>query len=113
MSVAFTFDYSEREVNKMSGARLTRRVTVEGGKKLPDTPVGPSSGGGSSSAPGQRRLSVFDRLGPGAVDVSAVLSLFMHENMRITRSSVLRFTSERQRRCIELSISRITIVWKG
>ena len=39
----------------MSGSRLTRKVTVESSKKISD-----------SSAP---RKSVFDRLGPGTVEV--------------------------------------------
>jgi hypothetical protein len=39
----------------MSGSRLTRKVTVEGSKKITDT-----------NAP---RKSVFDRLGPGALEV--------------------------------------------
>ncbi len=42
---------------KMSGSRLTRKVTVEGSKKTTDT-----------SAP---RKSVFERLGPGALEVKA------------------------------------------
>ena len=48
----------------MSGPRLTRKVTVEGGKKLPE-----GSGQSSGSSSGARR-SVFDRLGPGTSEVS-------------------------------------------
>lgn len=48
----------------MSGTRLTRKVTVEGSKKLPE-------GGGQSSSSGSgTRRSVFDRLGPGTSEVS-------------------------------------------
>lgn len=48
----------------MSGTRLTRKVTVEGSKKLPE-------GGGQSSSSGSgARRSVFDRLGPGTSEVS-------------------------------------------
>ena len=43
----------------MSGTRLTRKVTVEGSKKLPE------GGGQSSSSSSGTRRSVFDRLGPG------------------------------------------------
>lgn len=53
----------------MSGTRLTRKVTVEG-------VAVPSAGSGSNSASGTRRLSVFERLGPGAVDVSLDCFLF-------------------------------------
>ena len=42
----------------MSGTRLTRKVTVEGTKKVQAEPI-----------PNPRRLSVFERLGPGAVEV--------------------------------------------
>ena len=48
----------------MSGTRLTRKVTVEGSKKLPE-----GSSQSSSSSSGTRR-SVFDRLGPGTSEVS-------------------------------------------
>ena len=48
----------------MSGTRLTRKVTVEGSKKLPE------SGGQSSSSGSGTRRSVFDRLGPGTSEVS-------------------------------------------
>lgn len=56
----------------MSGPRITRKVTVEVGKKVtesvvPSSVVQPSS---SSSSSGNPRRSVFERLGPGAVDVS-------------------------------------------
>ena len=54
-------DYSEFY---MSGTRLTRKVTVEGSKKLPE------SGGQSSSSGSGTRRSVFDRLGPGTSEVS-------------------------------------------
>ena len=43
----------------MSGSRLTRKVTVEGSKKVTDT-----------NAP---RKSVFDRLGPGGLEVKTLL----------------------------------------
>ena len=42
----------------MSGTRLTRKVTVEGTKKVAEQNLNP------------RRLSVFERLGPGAVEAS-------------------------------------------
>lgn len=48
----------------MSGTRLTRKVTVEGSKKLPE------GGGQSSSSSSGTRRSVFDRLGPGTSEVS-------------------------------------------
>ena len=47
----------------MSGSRLTRKVTVESSKKISD-----------SSAP---RKSVFDRLGPGTVEVIMIKCTFI------------------------------------
>ena len=44
---------------EMSGSRLTRKVTVEGSKKISD-----------GNAP---RKSVFDRLGPGTAEVKFVI----------------------------------------
>ena len=56
----------------MSGTRLTRKVTVEGGKKLPE------GGGQSSSSSSGTRRSVFDRLGPGTSEVTInVVSLIV------------------------------------
>lgn len=49
----------------MSGTRLTRKVTVEGSKKLPE------GGGQSSGSSSATRRSVFDRLGPGTSEVSS------------------------------------------
>ena len=53
----------------MSGTRLTRKVTVEGGKKLPE------GGGQSSSSSSGTRRSVFDRLGPGTSEVRQFIIL--------------------------------------
>ena len=53
----------------MSGTRLTRKVTVEGSKKLPE------GGGQSSSSSSGTRRSVFDRLGPGTSEVSGCIAV--------------------------------------
>ena len=54
----------------MSGSRLTRKVTVEGGKKISE-----------SSAP---RKSVFDRLGPGTVEVLLTITYFKQVHILVT-----------------------------
>lgn len=57
----------------MSGHRITRKVTVEVGKKVTES-VNVSSSvvqqSSSCSSLSNPRRSVFERLGPGAVDVS-------------------------------------------
>lgn len=53
----------------MSGTRLTRKVTVEGTKKVAEPSLNP------------RRLSVFERLGPGAVEVNTEKSWFVVPNV--------------------------------
>ena len=66
----------------MSGTRLTRKVTVEGGKKLPE-----GSGQSSSSSSGTRR-SVFDRLGPGTSEVSYKFLVSLNLTSRVLVSLV-------------------------
>ena len=70
----------------MSGTRLTRKVTVEGGKKLPE-----GGGSNSSSSAGIRRLSVFERLGPGTSDVSIIISFLVIEVEFYEKKSNLLF----------------------
>lgn len=60
----------------MSGTRLTRKVTVEGGKKLPE------GGGQSSSSSSGTRRSVFDRLGPGTSERSRPRESYPPEKCR-------------------------------
>lgn len=59
----------------MSGPRITRKVTVEVSKKVTEVGSVPSSvvQPSSSSSSYNPRRSVFERLGPGAVDVSYCL----------------------------------------
>ncbi|KAL9964040.1 hypothetical protein ACROYT_G027614 [Oculina patagonica] len=60
----------------MSGTRLTRKVTVEGGKKLPEA-SGQSSGSSSAT-----RRSVFDRLGPGTSERPRIREPYPPEKCR-------------------------------
>jgi hypothetical protein len=63
-------------LSEMSGPRITRKVTVEVSKKVTDVGSVPSSvvqQSSSSSSSYNPRRSVFERLGPGAVDVSYFL----------------------------------------
>ncbi|XP_048588034.1 zinc finger CCCH domain-containing protein 13 isoform X2 [Nematostella vectensis] len=62
----------------MSGTRLTRRVTVEGGKKVAET----SSSAVPSQSQSSSRRSVFERLGPGAVDRSQPREAYQPERCR-------------------------------